>query len=245
MWKREKRLFPHSLELCQIVGELTLAQLNDASATNLSPILFSPPPSSPPPDYTTFTTPPPSFSHAWPTRFSRNAFRNARPPPPLPPPPWIIERNKKRVFFFFIEKSYTNTIQRGIIVFLSFPDGKLRKIIRVFKYRIRLKEGRENNFGRFSRSLRLSYVTRMQPPLLAHLRLAHWLSRNNHDPRADSVPYFQQLIRLPGRRRRRRRDLRFVAFIRGELQAGTGYRYSSLNVYRVVCASNSTADLRL
>lgn len=164
---------------------------------------------------------------------------------PPPPPPWIIERNKKRVFFFFIEKSYTNTIQRGIIVFLSFPDGKLRKIIRVFKYRIRLKEGRENNFGRFSRSLRLSYVTRMQPPLLAHLRLAHWLSRNNHDPRADSVPYFQQLIRLPGRRRRRRRDLRFVAFIRGELQAGTGYRYSSLNVYRVVCASNSAADLRL
>lgn len=172
-------------------------------------------------------------------RFSK---RSASSPPPSP---WIIERNKKRVFFFFIEKSYTNTIQRGIIVFLSFPDGKLRKIIRVFKYRIRLKEGRENNFGRFSRSLRLSYVTRMQPPLLAHLRLAHWLSRNNHDPRADSVPYFQQLIRLPGRRRRRRRDLRFVAFIRGELQAGTGYRYSSLNVYRVVCASNSAADLRL
>lgn len=53
---REKRC-SHSLELCQIVGELTLAQLN-ATATNLSPILLSPPP----PDYTTFKLPP--ISHA-------------------------------------------------------------------------------------------------------------------------------------------------------------------------------------
>lgn len=37
----EKSGCSHSLELCQIVGELTLAQLN-ATATNLSPILSPP-----------------------------------------------------------------------------------------------------------------------------------------------------------------------------------------------------------
>lgn len=63
----EKSGCSHSLELCQIVGELTLAQLN-ATATNLSPIL-----SPPPPDYTTFKLPP------------RSATRDARPSltPPL------------------------------------------------------------------------------------------------------------------------------------------------------------------
>lgn len=39
----EKSGCSHSLELCQIVGELTLAQLN-ATATNLSPILSPLPP---------------------------------------------------------------------------------------------------------------------------------------------------------------------------------------------------------
>lgn len=112
MWKREKRLFPHSLELCQIVGELTLAQLNDASATNLSPILFSPP-----------SSPPPPIISATRARHDslETLFETLDLPSSPPPPPRIIKRNKKRVFFFH-QNRYANIIPRGIIVFLSFPE---------------------------------------------------------------------------------------------------------------------------
>lgn len=193
---------------------------------------YFPLPPSPPP-------PPPIISATRARHDSLETLFETLDLPLPPPPPRIIKRNKKRVFFFH-QNRYANIIPRGIIVFLSFPE---RGGGEASKDNLNIDIGWKKGEKIISVVFRDPFAyPAWQPPLLVHLRLAHWLSRNNHDPRADSVPYFQQLIRLPGRRRRG--DLRFVAFTRGELQAGTGYRYSSLNVYRVVCASNSAADLR-
>lgn len=59
---------------------------------------------------------------------------------------------------------------------------------------------RENNFRVLffeiqCATLRLLMTRMMQPPLSVSQARTLGLSRNNHDPSADSVPYFQQLIR--------------------------------------------------
>lgn len=105
------------------------------------------------------------------------------------------------------------------------------------KERVERERERENNFSLVFRDPPFAYPWHVWCNPLSRFLQARTLglSRNNHDPRADSVPYFQQLIRLspplPVHV-----DVETFVSLRYTLRwitPRTGYRYSSLNVYSV------------